>query len=174
MSDHELLLQTRRFSVVRHQQTLPDGSVHTRESVQHPGAVVILPMVDAEHVCLIHNYRIAVNETLIELPAGTLDRDEAPATTARRELIEETGYQAKAITLLHQFYMSPGILNERMWLYLATGLTPGETAREAGEDIQNLVVTVDEAIRMATDGTIHDAKSLVALLLYDRLRRTGN
>jgi ADP-ribose pyrophosphatase len=171
MSDHEILLQTRRFSVVRHQQTLPDGSIHTRESVQHPGAVVILPLVDVGHVCLIRNFRIAVNETLLELPAGTLDHDEEPAATARRELIEETGYRAQDITLLHQFYMSPGILNEKMWLYLATGLTPGETAREAGEDIQNLVVTVDEAITMAADGTIRDAKTLVALLLYDRLRQ---
>src|SRR5581483_7232159 len=113
MQPGEILLRTRRFTVVRHHETLPDGSVHTRESVQHPGAVVILPLVDAEHVCLIRSFRIAVNETLIELPAGTLEPGEDPAETARRELIEETGYRAAEIKWLSEFFMSPGILNER-------------------------------------------------------------
>ena len=170
MQPDELLLRARRFDVVRHYETLPDGSVHTRESVQHPGAVVILPLVDDAHVCLIRNYRVAVKETLIELPAGTLELGEDPAETARRELIEETGYRAEKIALLSEFFMSPGILNERMRLYLATGLTAGDTAREPGENIQNLVVPWDEAMAMVTDGRIRDAKTLVGLLLYDRMR----
>src|SRR5256885_1605929 len=163
----EILLRCRRFNIVRHFETLPDGTVHTRETVQHPGAVVILPMVDAEHVCLIRNYRIAVQETLIELPAGTLEPNEDPAETARRELIEETGYRAEKIELLSEFFMSPGILNERMRLFLATGLTAGETAREPGEIIQNLVVPWNEALAMVHDGRIRDAKSMVGLLIYD-------
>ena len=89
-----------------------------------------------------------MRETLIELPAGTLEPGEDPAETARRELIEETGYRAESVLLLSEFFMSPGILNERMRLFLATGLTAGDTAREPGENIQNLVVSWEEALAM--------------------------
>jgi ADP-ribose pyrophosphatase len=114
---------------------------------------------------------VAVGKTLVELPAGTLEPGEDPAVTAARELIEETGYRAAHLEKLREFYMSPGILNERMHLYLATGLAPGETALEPGEEIETLVVAWDEAVRMAVDGTIEDAKSLVGLLHYDAVRR---
>ena len=79
----ELLLETRRFDVVRHAQTLADGSTCYRETVVHPGAVVILTMIDPERVVLIRNYRIAVDEELLELPAGTIERGEDPLETAR-------------------------------------------------------------------------------------------
>ena len=171
MSDlPEVLLVTRRFQVVRHRQQGADGRQHTKETVQHPGAVAILPMVDQDHVCLIRNYRVAVGRALIELPAGTLEPGEPPEITAGRELIEETGYRAAHIEKLLEFNMSPGILNERMYLYLATDLTPGTTALEAGEEIETLVTPWDEALRMAFDGTIEDAKTLVGLMYYDRLR----
>jgi ADP-ribose pyrophosphatase len=166
----EVLLVTRRFQVVRHRQQGSDGRQHTKETVQHPGAVAILPMVDEDHVCLIRNYRVAVGRTLIELPAGTLEPGEPPAITAGRELIEETGYHAAHVEKLLEFTMSPGILNERMYLYLATDLTPGNTALEAGEEIETLVTRWEEALRMAFDGTIEDAKTLVGLMYYDRLR----
>jgi ADP-ribose pyrophosphatase len=171
MSDlPEVLLVTRRFQVVRHRQQGADGRQHTKETVQHPGAVAILPMVDQDHVCLIRNYRVAVGRALIELPAGTLEPGEPPEITAGRELIEETGYRAAQVEKLLEFTMSPGILNERMYLYLATDLTPGTTALEAGEEIETLVTPWDEALRMAFDGTIEDAKTLVGLMYYDRLR----
>ena len=128
MSDEpELLLQARRFRVVRMSRKLADGKTHTQKWCC-TRAVVILPMVDADHVCLIRNYRMAVGETLLELPAGTLEPNEDPAVTAHRELIEETGYRAEKIEKLCEFYMSPGILNERMHLFLATGLKAGKTA----------------------------------------------
>jgi ADP-ribose pyrophosphatase len=166
----ELLLSTRRFRVVRHVEHRGDGSRHVKETVQHPGAVTILPLVDEHRVCLIRNWRVAVGQTLIELPAGTLEPGEDPAVTAARELIEETGYRAASIEKLLEFYMSPGILNERMHVYLARGLTPGDTALEAGEQIESLVVAWDVAMRMALDGTIQDAKTLVALYYWDRQR----
>ena len=128
----ELLLTARRFQVVRQAQTAADGSIHWRETVQHPGSVAIVPLVDIDQVCLIRNYRVAVGQTLWEIPAGTLDHDEPPLDTARRELIEETGYRAESIEKLTELSMSPGILNERMHVYLATGLTPGPNARRAG------------------------------------------
>ena len=114
----EELLRTRRFRVVRHTALGRDGLPHTKETVQHPGAVAVLPILDDGRVCLIRNYRVAVDKTLIEVPAGTLEPGEDPAETARRELAEETGFRAKSIEKLRAFNMSPGILNERMHLYL--------------------------------------------------------
>jgi ADP-ribose pyrophosphatase len=166
----DVLLVAKRFRVVRHKQVARDGSVYVRETIQHPGSVVILPILDGDRVCLIRNDRIAVGRSLIELPAGTLDRDEDPREAAVRELAEETGYRAASIEPLHVFYVSPGILNERMHLFLATGLTAGPTALETGEDIEQLLVCWDEALEMVRSGTIQDAKTLIGLLYYDRLR----
>jgi len=169
MAADELLLQTSRFQVVRRTQSLADGTAHNREIVVHPGAVVILPLLGDGRVCLIRNQRIAVGEELIELPAGTLNPGEDPLETARRELAEETGYQAECWQRLHEFWMSPGILNERMHLYLATGLEPGPAAPEVGEQIRTLVVPWEEALELIDAGQIRDAKTLASLLYYDRL-----
>src|SRR5262245_13434730 len=124
----EELLVTRRFRVVRHAEIGRDGAVHTKEIIEHPGAVAILPVLDDGRVCLIRNYRVAVGRTLVEVPAGTLEAGEDPAATAARELAEETGYCAASVEKLREFTMSPGILNERMHLFLARGLQPGSTA----------------------------------------------
>jgi ADP-ribose pyrophosphatase len=167
----EELLVTRRFRVVRHTETGADGKLHVKETVQHPGAVAILPILDDGRVCLIRNYRVAVGRTLVELPAGTLEAGEDPAVTAGRELVEETGYRAATIEKLREFTISPGILNERMHLFLARGLKEGRTALEPGEQIETLEVTWQEAMRMVFDNTIEDAKTLVGLLYYDRLRQ---
>lgn len=167
----ELLLKTKKFNVVRETVRSPGGKEKTREIVRHPGACVLVPLVDGDRVCLIRNFRVSVNQTLIELPAGTLEPNEPPEETARRELIEETGYRAAKIELLHAFYLSPGILDEKMHLYLATGLTEGAAAREDEEEIENLVVPWDDAIDMVFRGEIKDAKSIVGLLWADRLRR---
>jgi ADP-ribose pyrophosphatase len=167
----ELLLKTSKFNVVRETQKSPGGKSKTREIVRHPGACVIVPLLDDGRVCLIRNYRIAVGQTLIELPAGTLEPPEPPHETAERELIEETGYRAAKIELLHAFYLSPGILDEKMHLYLATGLTAGESDREEGEEIENLLVPWAEAVKMVFSEQIQDAKTIVGLLWVDRLRR---
>ncbi|HEX4132012.1 MAG TPA: NUDIX hydrolase [Pirellulales bacterium] len=171
MSAPETVFQGRRFNVVRKRFRAADGTEHVNESVQHPGAVTIIPMVDEQRVCLIRNRRPAVDQTLIELPAGTLEPGELPLDTARRELEEETGYRAESIELLCQFFTSPGILNERMHLYLATGLHAGSTNLDAGEQIENMIVDWMEALAMCHDGRIQDAKSLVGILFYESLRR---
>ncbi len=165
------LLETDRFRVEQVTQTLGDGRLHHRQVVRHPGAVTILPMVDDEHVCLIRNYRISVESTLIELPAGTREPNEAPVVTARRELIEETGYQAGKLTPLHEFYLSPGILDERMHLYVATDLVHVGANREIGEEIENLVVPFSQAVAMIQTGEIQDAKTIVGILFYLHLQR---
>ncbi len=169
--DLETLFNGKVFSVVRWRGRTPAGATVEREFVQHPGAVVLVPVLDDDHVCLIRNFRAAVGETLIELPAGTLEPGESPAATAARELAEETGYTAERIEELTAFYMSPGILNERMHLFVATGLTEGEPAREDNEEIDNLVVSWEDALQMVIDRRIQDAKTLSGLLLYDRLYR---
>lgn len=164
------LLTTSRFKVVERTASSKEAKPVRRQFIQHPGAVTIIPMVDDDHVCLIENDRLAVGKTLIELPAGTLETSEDPEVTAHRELREETGYQAQSMKLLHGFFLSPGILDEWMHLYLATGLTAGLPAREPGETIENMVVPWDQAMRLVHEQKIHDAKTIVGLLYYDSLR----
>lgn len=166
----ELLLKTRRFEVVRLRYQTADGAIHSREVARHPGAVTILPRLDDGRICLIRNYRVAVDQTLIELPAGTLEPGEDPAATAARELEEETGYHAGEVRRLCEFYMSPGVLSERMVLFLATGLAPGPTRLEGGEQIEPFIVAWDEAMALVRRGEIRDSKTLVGLLWYDRFR----
>jgi ADP-ribose pyrophosphatase len=166
----QTLLTTRRFRVDRVAYPGGDGRLHEREVIRHPGAVTVLPLLADERVCLIRNYRPAIGATLIELPAGTREPNEEPAATAARELAEETGYVSTRIRRLAEFYLSPGILDERMHLFLATHLLPGEPRREAGEQIENLVVPVAEALQMVADGRIQDAKTIIGLLHYERWR----
>jgi ADP-ribose pyrophosphatase len=165
-----VLFTAKRFRVERVSQPCADGSVRDREVVIHPGSVVIAPLVSADEVCLVEVVRVAVEQTLLELPAGTLDRDEPPAATAARELAEETGYRAERIEPAGEFWMSPGILRERMHLFVATGLTPGSQALEPGELIRPRVVPWREAVAMCLDGRISDAKSVAGILLLNARR----
>jgi ADP-ribose pyrophosphatase len=173
MSQQPPLLITERFRVEEVTRTLPDGRSRTRAVVRHPGAVAIIPMVDANHVCLIANYRVSIGQTLLEIPAGTLEPNESPYATAARELLEETGYRVAQLEPLTSFFLSPGVLDERMHLFVAQQLTLGETARELGEEIENRVTPWEEAIAMIYEGRIHDAKTIAGLLYYDRLRHAA-
>lgn len=166
------LLENRRFRVVEETVPREDGQTASLQYVVHPGSVAILPLVDDDHVCLIRNRRLTVQATIVEIPAGTREPGEPPLETARRELEEETGYRAARWEKLAEFYASPGILSERMNLFLATELTAGDPRREANEEIDNLVVTWAEALAMLDRGEIIDGKSIIGLLMYDR-RRNG-
>jgi len=163
---NQLLLTARRFRVESVPETTSDGVVRKREVVRHNGSVAIVPVVDDGHVCLIRNFRIAVGRPLVEIPAGTLEPGEDPQAAAVRELAEETGYRAETMTPLVACYLSPGILDERMQLFVATGLTLGPAAREPGEQIENLVTTWEAALQQIRQGTIEDAKTIVGLLTY--------
>jgi ADP-ribose pyrophosphatase len=167
----ETLLNAKRFSVERVTQQFADGQSFTREVVRHRGAVVILPVLDDGRICLIRNYRVAVDRELLELPAGTLEIGEPPIETARRELIEETGYTAGEMAPLLEFYMSPGILDERMFAFVATGLVAGSPAREVGEQIENYLVSPSEMDELLASGQIQDSKSLSAILYYQHIHR---
>ncbi len=171
MPDRErILFSGARFRIAEVQQRTSDGRLLPRQVIIHPGAVVIVPLLEGGRVCLIRNERVAVGKTLIELPAGTMEPPTAPRDMAIRELREETGFTASQWRELPGFYMSPGILCERMHVFVAEGLTAGDPEREAGENIDNLIVSWDEALAMIDRGEIEDAKSICALLLWERMR----
>jgi len=128
------------------------------------------PVIDHDHVCLLRNERFVIGETLWEVPAGTLEPGEPIETAAARELIEDTGYTAKRWRKLGHFFPSPGVLDEKMHLFVAEELTAGAARPEADENLEPKTVTWADAVRMALDGTIHDLKTVAAILMWDRLR----
>lgn len=169
----DVLFTGRRFRVVGLPEPCADGSTRRREVIEHPGSVVVVPLVSPAEVCLVEVVRVAVRRTLLELPAGTLDREESLVAAAGRELTEETGYRAGRLEPVGSFWMSPGILRERMHLFLATHLTAGPQALEPGERITPRVVSWQEAVAMCLDGRIDDAKTVAGILLVDARRRAA-
>jgi ADP-ribose pyrophosphatase len=158
-----------------------DGSRAEREVVGHPGAVAILAIDDADRVLMVRQYRAPASRILLEIPAGTLDVDDSgaiedPDLAAHRELEEETGYRAGSLRLLASFWTAPGFATELMHLYLATDLRPADDARLGPDEDERLElerVPLGDAIVAVERGEIADAKSILALLWLDRLRRGG-
>ncbi len=170
----EIVHVGRRIRVAVDTTTTPDGQTIRRDVVLHPGAVVILPILDAEHVVLLRNHRFAIDETLWEVPAGTVEPNEPLQVCAERELAEETGYTATKWRSLGYLYASPGVMNEKLHLFIAEDLTPGPPRPEADEELQAVTVRLDEAIRMCLSGEIKDAKTITSLLLWERMQRQLN
>lgn len=143
------------------------GKPYRHDIITHPGAVVILPFLDEKTILLIKNYRVAIDEHLYELPAGTLEKDEAPELTATRELLEETGYQAKTMTKALDFYSTPGFTNELLHGFIAKDLIFNGQELEDSEQIEVIPTPFSQALSMIQSGEIKDAKSIL-LLLYAR------
>lgn len=143
----------------------PDGFVSNVEIVRHPGAVTIIPVDDSGDIWFVRQYRHPVMETLLELPAGTLEPDEAPAVTAAREIREEIGMAAKELKELGRFYVSPGYSTENMVVYLATGLSPAPLDKDLGEQIEVEIYPLRDVYAMIAEGRIKDGKTLAAFLL---------
>jgi ADP-ribose pyrophosphatase len=158
---------------VHHLEDEDTGKRHKREVVVHPGAVVVLAIDEQGRVLLIRNRRYAVDQVLLELPAGTLEKKEDAMNCAGRELLEETGYLAKRLKPIGSYFTSPGILSEKMYAFAAYDLQKKETALEEGEEIELEPTPMDEAIRMIGDGRIQDAKTIATLLMYDRFHRAA-
>jgi len=143
---------------------LPDGRLAEREVVLHPGAVAIVAMDDAGRLLLVRQYRYPVGRELLEIPAGKLEPGEEPASAARRELEEETGYAAGNLESLGVFYTSPGFSNEKMYLYLATDLRPAAGKRDEDEFLALVRMSLSEARQKVRTGEILDAKTIVGIL----------
>lgn len=170
----ELIFQGRVFALRREQVVEPSGLTVTRDIIVHPGSAVILPVFPDGRILLIRQYRHAAGEYLWELVAGHKEPDETFAEGAKRELIEETGYTAKRVRKLLSVFPSPGLLSERMEIFLATGLTKGAAHPEADEKITSRILTLREAEQWIRTGKIHDAKSVSGILYYAQFAARKN
>ena len=147
----------------------PDGSTGELEMIRHPGASAVVPFVsdpagDDPQLLLIRQYRYAADGFLYEIPAGRLEPGEDPAVCARRELQEETGCRAERVEPLFTMYTTPGFTDEKIHLFMAVGLTLGESGREADEFITVETVALSRALAMVKGGEIQDAKTALGLL----------
>ena len=172
----ELIYKGDRVDLVRRTVRTNSGGAQVREVCLHRGAVIILPVLGDGRIVLIRNRRHTVFDTLLELPAGTLeyaaatgepgDPTEDPALAAARELTEETGYTAGNILPFGWFYTSPGILTEKMYAFIATELSAGRQELEDNEQIQVELAAPEHVLRMIQENRIVDAKSIATLLKY--------
>ena len=169
----ETMLESRQIfngkilKVRQDQVLLPNGARTSREVVEHPGAVAVVP-VDADgRILLVRQYRYPINQVILEIPAGKLDPGETPEECARRELAEETGYSAGSLKKLSAIFTTPGFSNEVIHLYLAEKLTPTDQKPDEDEFIAAELYSREEVRRMLADGTICDAKSMLGLLLAE-------
>jgi ADP-ribose pyrophosphatase len=147
---------------------LKPGRITTLNIIVHPNAVTILPVDAHGNVIFVRQYRHPARETLLELPAGTLNGNEDPAEAAQRELQEETGMKAEHLEEIATFYLAPGYSTELMHLYLATGLTASALPQDDDEVIELAPIPSGEVLARVAAGEVRDAKSLVGVLLAAR------
>ena len=144
-----------------------NGLAVVRDVIRHPGAVVIIPVLDDGSVVFIRNYRVAVNRRLLELPAGTREREEEAEATACRELEEETGFSCKVIRKLGSFFTTPGLTDELMHVFLAKSLIKTAQRLEPGEQIDVEIIHYREIPRLIRERDLVDGKSIAALQFLD-------
>jgi ADP-ribose pyrophosphatase len=163
--DHRSIYRGRILNLEVDHVIEPSGVEVVREVVRHRGAAVILPVTRDGEVVLIRQFRYAVGRFLWEVPAGHIGAGETPEETARRELIEETGYRPRQMEKLTAVYPSPGFSDEVMHMFLATELEPGSARPEDDESIETGLFTLEKALAMVSDGRIQDGKTLLSLML---------
>jgi ADP-ribose pyrophosphatase len=136
----------------------------TREVIEHPGAAAIVPLLEDNKILMIKQYRHATEETLMEIPAGTLQKGEKPEECASRELTEETGCKAKELKKIVSCYLAPGYSNEVIHIYIATDISQVDQKPEEDENIQVVTMSLDEAVQKIKDDKIRDAKTIIGIL----------
>jgi len=150
---------------------LPSGELSRREVVEHPGAVAIVAFKDKENIIMIKQLRHAVDGWLLEIPAGTLERNETPRRCATRELIEETGFKAGRMKKMFSCYIAPGYSNELIHEFLATDLTYVGQHTESDEFVRTVTMTIREAAERIVTGRIKDAKTICGILYITRISK---
>ncbi len=143
---------------------LPNGKLATREFINHPGAVGVVPFLDRETIVMVRQYRHPVGEVTLELPAGKLDAGESVLTCLKRELQEETGYTARKFVPLLRYWPTPAFADEVLHLYVATGLKAGNMNTDEDEFLERVTMPFRKAVEMVRRGKIKDSKTVVGLL----------
>ncbi len=158
----------RLFNVELDDIVLTTGVHAFRETLRHPGAVAMVPVLEDGRLALVTQYRHAAGRRLLEIPAGTLERGEEPAAAVERELREEIGMRPGHVAPLGGIYVAPGYTSEYIHLFVCTGLTESRLDGDPDEDIEVELRTLDEALAAVDSGEIADAKSVIGLLRYAR------
>jgi ADP-ribose pyrophosphatase len=158
------IYQGRVFKLVKENIVLPNGAAVDIDVLRHPGAAAMVALTENNEVVLIRQYRHAVGEFIWEIPAGTLDPEEGHGTCAHRELEEETGYRAERMEKIGEIVPVPGYSNEKIHVYLATGLSKGESSLDHDEYLSVHRLDFDKAVEMIEHGEICDAKTIFGLL----------
>ena len=167
---HERIIHTARIydghlvKLDLHKVEFPDGKHSKREIVKHPGAVAIVALDDKGNVLLVRQFRLAANDFILEIPAGTLDPGEPPENCARRELREEVGYEPKKLESIGGIFTAPGYTTEFIHLFLATDLVESPLARDTDEFLEVVHMPLKDALKLIDDGKIIDSKTLAGLL----------
>lgn len=154
---------------LRRDKVTVQGGISYREIVEHNGGAVIAALTDDKKLVMVRQYRKPAGKVMLEVPAGKIDPGEEPLAAAARELKEETGYTAADTRFLTVFYPSVGYSEEVLHLYLCTGLTPGETCFDENEAIDIEEIEVEKLFKMAMDGELEDAKTIIAVLMVKAL-----
>lgn len=163
------IFKGRVFSVRQDQVQMPNGRVARMDIVDHPPAVLLVPVDENGDIWFIRQYRHAAGKEILELPAGVIEPDESPENCALREIREEIGMSAKYIKQVGEFFMAPGYTTEYLFVYLARELRPNPLPGDEDEFIRVERIHITQAYRMAERGEIHDSKTLAALLLVKTL-----
>ena len=153
------------INVQRNIVQLPSGGNTIREVVLHNGAVAIIPVIDEDNILLVKQFRYPTDKILLELPAGTLNKSENPKSCAKRELEEETGFQAKKFIQILETFVAPGYSDEIMYTFVATDLYKTQKNLDYDENIEVIKIKVKEVMKLILDGKITDAKTICGILI---------
>ena len=170
-SSSAIVFQGKLLDVRRDKVILPNGDNGIREWINHPGAVCCIPILPNGKIALIRQYRYSVRKMMIELPAGKLDKNEAPEDCAIRELEEEIGYKANKITFLTNIHPAIGFANEKMWIYYAEDLEKTNQKLDSDEFIEIIPTKLEDALKMVWNGSITDVKTMIGLIWADKVLR---